>query len=235
MDVNRMKAFAGALALAALAGAALAEDLPRQINVSGEGRIEAAPDMATITLGVTNESEEAKAAMDATSEAVARILERIGALGVAPRDMQTRSLTLSPVWSDRDLSEGERARITGFVASNTVTVRIRDLGSLGGVLDAVIADGANDFRGLQFALQDPEPLMDEARRAAVADAMAKAALLAESAGVTLGALRSITEHGGGRPMPMMAMEAAARGASMPIAAGEVTVEASVSMVFDIAD
>ncbi|MCB1313635.1 MAG: SIMPL domain-containing protein [Sedimentitalea sp.] len=207
--------------------------MPRQITVTGEGRVEAAPDMATISLGVTHENEQAKLAMEATSDAVARILERIAAMGVAPRDMQTRALSLSPVWSERTASDGNRARITGFVASNTVMVRVRDLASLGRILDAVIEDGANDFNGLQFDVQNPEPLMDEARRAAVADAMARAALLAEAAGVTLGPVQSISEQGGMRPMGAM-MDMAMRESGVPIAAGEVSVEAMVSMVFAIA-
>ena len=230
--MNRLTILASALALA-LAGAALADDMPRQITVTGEGRVEAAPDMATISLGVTHENEQAKLAMEATSDAVARILERIAAMGVAPRDMQTRALSLSPVWSERTASDGNRARITGFVASNTVMVRVRDLASLGRILDAVIEDGANDFNGLQFDAQNPEPLMDEARRAAVADAMARAALLAEAAGVTLGPVQSISEQGGMRPMGAM-MDMAMRESGVPIAAGEVSVEAMVSMVFAIA-
>lgn len=230
--MNRLTILASALALA-LAGAALADDMPRQITVTGEGRVEAAPDMATISLGVTHENEQAKLAMEATSDAVARILERIAAMGVAPRDMQTRALSLSPVWSERTASDGNRARITGFVASNTVMVRVRDLASLGRILDAVIEDGANDFNGLQFDVQNPEPLMDEARRAAVADAMARAALLAEAAGVTLGPVQSISEQGGMRPMGAM-MDMAMRESGVPIAAGEVSVEAMVSMVFAIA-
>ena len=230
--MNRLTILAGALAMA-LAGAALADDMPRQITVTGEGRVEAAPDMATISLGVTHENEQAKLAMEATSDAVARILERIAAMGVAPRDMQTRALSLSPVWSERTASDGNRARITGFVASNTVMVRVRDLASLGRILDAVIEDGANDFNGLQFDVQNPEPLMDEARRAAVADAMARAALLAEAAGVTLGPVQSISEQGGMRPMGAM-MDMAMRESGVPIAAGEVSVEAMVSMVFAIA-
>lgn len=230
--MNRLTILASALAMA-LAGAALADDMPRQITVTGEGRVEAAPDMATISLGVTHENEQAKLAMQATSDAVARILERIAAMGVAPRDMQTRALSLSPVWSERTASDGNRARITGFVASNTVMVRVRDLASLGRILDAVIEDGANDFNGLQFDVQNPEPLMDEARRAAVADAMARAALLAEAAGVTLGPVQSISEQGGMRPMGAM-MDMAMRESGVPIAAGEVSVEAMVSMVFAIA-
>lgn len=212
-----------------------AEEAARHISVTGEGRVEAAPDMATITLGVTHEAKEASAAMQATSEAVAKVLDRLAAMGIASRDLQTRDLSLSPLWSEPASSGGERRQITGFVASNTVLVRVRDLAGLGGVLDAVIEDGVNDFNGLRFGVQEPDPLMEEARKRAVADAMAGASLLAGAAGVTLGPVQSIEAQGIGRPMQMAEMAMRASPAGMPVAAGEITVEAQVSMVFAIAE
>ncbi|MBL3702317.1 DUF541 domain-containing protein [Sulfitobacter sp. BDSS02] len=225
-----LAAFCATTAPALLAAQELTQS--RQIIVNGEGEVTAAPDMATITLGVTHRADEAKAAMDTTSDNVTAILERLATLGVAESDMQTRNLTLNPVWSDNGRTDLEQNVITGFVASNTIYVRVRDLESLGPLLDAVIEDGANDFNGLQFSMQNPDPLMDEARKAAVKDAMAKAVLYADAAGIELGQVRSITEQGGGRPM-MMEMAASARKGGVPIAAGEVTVSSSVSMVFDI--
>jgi len=214
-------------------GPVRADEFQRQITVSGEGSVATTPDMATINLGVTHEAQEAGAAMAATSLATAKMLQRLADLGVEPRDMQTSSLSLNPVWSDRGSSASGKARITGFVASNSVQVRLRDLDGLGRIMDAVIADGANNFNGLRFSVQDPDPLMDLARKNAVADAIAKAQLLTGAAGVTLGPVLSMAEHGGARPM-MMEM-AAGRSSDVPIAAGEVTVSATVSMVFAIAD
>ncbi len=114
-------------------------------------------------------------------------------------------------------------------------VRVRDLAALGGILDTVIADGANDFNGLRFGLQDPAPLMDEARRRAVDDAMARAALLAGAAGVTLGPVLSIDDQGGSRPMPMAEMAMRMSAGAAPVAAGELTLTANVAMVFAIAE
>ena len=226
-------ALAVSLALAS-AGAALADKVQRQITVTGEGRVETVPDMATITLGVTNQAAEAGDAMAATSDAVARILDRLETAGIAPRDMQTRRLTLNPIWADRGRPGRERPGIAGFVASNTVFVRVRDLTELGAILDAVIADGANDFNGLEFGVQEPRPLADEARRRAVEDAMAKAQLLAGAAGVSLGPVLSMSEPGG-RPGPMRMEMDAVRSVSVPVAAGEVSISAVVSMVFAIAE
>lgn len=222
-----------ALLSALLAGGAWAEEAGRRIAVTGEGQVEAAPDMATITLGVTQQAAEAQAAMQATNEAVSAVLERLAGLGIAPRDLQTRELSLSPVWSEPGGSGETTRQITGFLASNTVVVRVRDLQALGGVLDAVLAEGANAFNGLRFGMQDPAPLMAEARRRAVADAMAQAELLAGAAGVELGPVLSIGMQGGGAPVPERALRMSA--ASVPVAAGELSVSASVTMVFGIGE
>lgn len=211
---------------------------PRRISVSGEGRVEAVPDMATIVLGVTQEAREAGAAMRATSQAAAKVHERLAGFGIQPRDIQTQRLTLNPIWSNQSpsASSPERARITGFAASNAISVRVRDLDNLGAVLDAVIDAGANDFNGLTFSVQDPDTLIEEARANAVADAIARAGQLAAAAGVALGPVQSITEQGMGRPQPMMMMEmAASRGGDVPVAGGEVTLTVSVAMVFAIAE
>lgn len=233
---QKMRAMvAAAVTSLALTGVALADPAERQITVTAQGQVEAVPDMATITLGVTHEAEEAGTAMAASSAAVTRMLEQVQGMGIQPRDVQTRRFSVHPIWSGRGSSHSEPARITGFVASNMVMVRIRDLSALGPVLDAVIASGANDFNGLQFSVQEPKALQDAARKAAVENAIAQARLLAEAAGVTLGPVVSITDHGGSSVRPEMMEMAAARDASAPVAAGEVSLTASVSMVFAIAD
>lgn len=231
MDVNGKVLSAAALACA-LAAPAMGETVPpRQIVVTGEGQVEAVPDMAVISLGVTNQGKAAMAAMGETSAAVAAVLGRLTAMGVEARDVQTRNISVTPIWSDPG-NRGGTPEISGFAASNTVTVRVRDLDRLGAILDTAIGDGANDFSGIRFTLQDPGPQEAEARKRAVADGMARAKELAEAAGVTLGPVQQITEMGGGGPQPMMEM-AMARGGGMPVAAGEINVSVSVSMTFAI--
>lgn len=215
------------------AGLAQAEGL-RQITVSGSGTVETPPNMALITLGVTTEDKEAVPALRETSGAVTRILNRLTELGIDARDVQTRDLSLSPVWSNKYGSSKEEAKITGFVSTNRVIVKVRDLSKLGLILDQVITDGANDFNGLQFSVENPKPLEDLARAKAVANATDKAQQLAAAAGVKLGDVISIVENGGGG-RPMMRMAAMSEGGSVPIAGGEVSVETSVSMVFAIQD
>ncbi|WP_170580091.1 SIMPL domain-containing protein [Ruegeria arenilitoris] len=227
-------AFLAAVLAATVAVAAHAEE--RRIQVYGTGTAEAAPDMATITVGVTNQDAQASAAMQATSDAVATVLSRLSEMGIESRDLQTRDLSLSPVWSGRGNADGEAPRITGFVASNRVFVRVRSLDDLGQIMDAVIQDGANDFGGLTFTIQDPKPLEAKARAQAVADATAKAEQLAQAAGVTLGSVVSINEQGGGiRPMPQMREMAMADSGGVPVAGGEVSVSVTVLMEFDISE
>ncbi|SEO79140.1 hypothetical protein SAMN04490248_11283 [Salinihabitans flavidus] len=205
----------------------------RQIVVEGEGVVDSASDMAVIEMGVRHEAETARAAMDRVNEDAGAVLSRLAAMGIAARDLQTRDITLSPVWDQGEDGRRDPARVVGFAASNRILVRVRDLDALGAVLDQVVSDGANQFGGLSFTVQEPGPLMDAARRAAVSDARAKAELLAEAAGVTLGSLISLSESGSPPPRPMMA-RAEMSDAAVPIAAGEVSFRAGVTMIYEIA-
>ncbi|SFD44837.1 SIMPL domain-containing protein [Roseivivax sediminis] len=219
--------------LAALSGPALAHDgrsHDGRLTVTGEGQAAAEPDMALVTVGVSEQADTAVAAMDAASAVADRMLSRLESLEVQPRDVQTTSLSLNPVYVD-SREPGQRPRIDGYEASNNVTVRVRALDSLGDVLGALLEDGANTLGGLSFDVADPDPLLEAARRDAVQDARAKAELYAEAAGVTLGEIVTIDESGsgGGQPMPMAEM----RAASVPIAAGETGYSATVRIVYDL--
>ena len=203
-----------------------------QITVTGEGVVDGVPDVATLSLGVTTMGDTAAAAMAANSASLSAVMARLTAAGIGERDMQTTNLSINPNWTGYD--NGQAQRITGYTASNQLTVRIRALDTLGAVLDAAIQDGANTLNGLTFGLSEPRPAMDEARRAAVADARARATLLVESAGAQLGRIVSITEGGGySQPAPMFRQSADSMGA-VPVAAGEVATTATVTMVFEIA-
>ncbi|OBY24486.1 SIMPL domain-containing protein [Leisingera sp. JC1] len=229
------KLLAAALMLSVSAGALAANETvpPRQITVNGESTLQVPPELATITLGVTEEAEEAAAAMAAVSEAMRAVITRLKESGIAAEDLQTQQISMRPVWSqDRSYDSGGQREITGFEASNTLMVRVRDLDGLGPVLDKVLAAGANRFQGLSFGVSDPAAVIDQIRGEAVKDAIRKAQQLADAAGMDLGPVRSISEHGGGG-RPMMAMEMA-RSDAMPIEAGELTFTHNVSVVFDLA-
>jgi uncharacterized protein YggE len=160
--------------------------------------------------------------------------------GIAPRDLQTSGFNVSPKYSQiRPRPGGERPapEIVGYTVRNTLSVRIRDLAIAGEILDTAVSLGSNAISGLTFTVAEPKPLQNEARKAAIADALQKAKLYADGAGITLGPIRSISEAGGGRPPQPMAMARAeaAFDAAVPIEAGELTFRAQVSVVWEIAD
>jgi uncharacterized protein len=229
MRILNILALTTALSLP-FASVALAEDTAT-ISVTGEGTVSSIPDLAIISLGVTTTADTAAAAMDANSASLTAVLDRLKAAGVEPRDMQTSNLTLNPNWVSYD--SGSTSKIQGYTASNILTVQVRALDKLGTVLDGSITDGANTLNGVTFGVAEPRPALDEARKKAVADAIARATLLVEAAGVKLGPVVSIAESSGlSQPMPMFRMEADAAG-SVPTAGGEVGLTASVTMVFEI--
>lgn len=222
-------------ALPTVAGAQERRDRHAEIiSVVGTGTSTATPDIARLSLGATAQARTAREALDASSEAAAAILAELSARGVEERDIRTTRLDLSPVYSRR-VNQDQPPRIEGYRASNILSVTVRDLDGLGGLLDAMAGAGATNMGGISFALSDPEAAMDEARRAAVADARRRAALYAEAAEVTLGPVLQIRERGaqGPRPMARMAMAAEADSGSVPIAAGESTLRASIHVTFAI--
>ena len=227
-----MRLFHVIIMLWALVGMASAEQ--RKIIVTGSASVQAVPDMAIITMGVSHQRDTARDAVAEVAVTSGAILSALQDVGVAPSDMQTSNLSLTQVWDHR--SSGQSPRVTGYEASNQITVRIRDLAVLGDILGHVTAEGANRFQGLRFTLQDPNPQMEEARRRAVADGQARAELYAAAAGVPLGALIGIREDNPNmpRPMPMM-REALAADMAMPVAEGELTLSASVTMTYAIGE
>lgn len=206
-----------------------------RLTVEGRGVVEVAPDMAVITLGVTAEGKVAKEVLDLNSQHMEETLRVLADAGIEGRDVQTLNLSFNPLWTNRRNGGPEAPpEITGFQARNTVSVRVRDLSRLGLILDAVVSAGANEFQGLSFGLQSPEETRDEARRRAVADARRKAELYAEATGMDLGSLVSINEAADqGGPRPMMAAEMARSARAVPIAEGELSVEAGVSIVYEL--
>lgn len=205
-----------------------------KITVTGQGSVEAVPDMATISIGVTSEAKTSAEALGENSAAVTQVLAQVKAAGIAPRDVQTSGLSLSPVWSNGGSAAKSPREIVGFSVNNQITVRVRELAGLGEILDVLVQNGANRFHGLRFGVQVPRPLEDEARQLAVADALKKAKLYAGAADVSLGDILEINENGASGFRPV-----AARGVmmseSVPIAEGEISISASVTMVFEIGD
>jgi uncharacterized protein len=202
----------------------------RTITVTGEGIVETAPDQATISLGVTTTADTAVAALAANSEAMAGMTEQLKAAGVAAADLQTSNLSLNPNWSSYGSSSA--TEIDGYSATNMLSVRVRDLAALGSILDAAVSDGANTMNGITFGLSEPNPVMNEARTRAVADATSRATVLATAAGASLGQILTITE-GGTYPGPAPMFRA--QDSSVPVETGELAMTASVTVTFAIAE
>jgi uncharacterized protein YggE len=216
-----------------LAGMAAADEAERRITVTGEGSVEALPDLATVTAGVETQAPTASEALTANSEAMTAVFGVLEAAGIVREDVQTSQISLNPVWNHRQATPDAPPQITGYAASNLVTVRVREIARLGAVLDAMSQAGANRIQGIGFAMSEPREQQDGARARAVEDARAKAELLARTAGVTLGPVVSITEAG--RMGPPVMMRAMSDEAAMPapIAEGQVAIEVQVDMVFAI--
>ncbi|NAZ35477.1 SIMPL domain-containing protein [Rubellimicrobium sp. CFH 75288] len=211
-----------------------ASEIGRVISVMGEGQSSQKPDLARIMLGVAQQGTTANEAMAAMSRSMEGILARLRQEGIAPADIQTGFLYLEPQW-DYNAPDG-RPRMTGFSATQIVNVTLRDIARLGTVLDAAVTDGANRVDGVTFEVSDPAAAMDEARRRAVEDARRRATLYAEAAGLTLGALLSISEVGPyATPMPMADARDAAEAMAVPVAPGEVTMGTTVTVTFAASD
>lgn len=201
------------------------------LQITGVGEVSVRPDMATVSLGVVTQDEAAAEALARNSAELSRVFDILQQAGIAEADMQTTRFDLTPIHAGDRPGGTDTARIEAYRVTNALSVIVRDLDALGEVLDAVARAGANEFRGITFGLQDPGPLQDDARRAAVADARARAALYAEAAGVTLGDLLHLSEVGGPDARPQM-MQMAARGA-VPVAEGEVGLTAQVTLTYEI--
>lgn len=215
-----------------LSAPVLAEDhTTRTISVTGTGTVQTAPDMATLSIGVTTQGTTAAEALAENSKATDAVIARLTASGIEARDMQTSNLSINPNWTGYDSST---PTISGYVASNMLTVRVRKLDTTGAVLDAAVADGANTLNGMTFGLADPEPGLNEARKEAVADARAKAELLAMAAGVKLGDVVSISDAGSMTdPAPMY--REAVSAAPVPVQGGELGLVANVAVTWEIAE
>ena len=228
-----MRMLRNLLVVAALSVPAFAQ--AGEIAVQGRGVVERSPDMAVISLGARYQAFTAREAMSEVTKRTQAALKIMEKIGVEPRDMQTGQLYLNPVW-ERGENRIDVARIKGYEAGNQMTVRIRDLSILGTALDEMVRDGVNAFNGLSFGLQDPSEAMNEARRKAVEDAIAKAELYASAAGVELGPIKSISEGGIVSPQPrFMARAEMAMDSGVPIAPSELSTQATISIIFEIAE
>lgn len=221
------------LVVAALAGigrpeaAESAGEAAREgITVNGVGRVSTVPDEAEFSLGVTTEGTTARRALAANSERMRALIGALKAAGVADRDIQTRDVSVGSDW-DAD------GRSDDFVASNTVSVLIRDLDRAGSVLDAATRAGATNVYGPSLTRANRDDLEAKALEDALANARKRAEALAAAAGVRLGAVTAISETGAAIPGPMELRALDAAATAPPIEKGTQEIQATVSVTFAI--
>lgn len=227
-----------ALALA-LTGPALADG---DMTLTGTGVVRAAPDMATISTGVVTQAATAREALDANTAAMDQLFGVLREAGLESRDIQTSDFNVSPqyVYSDRRDERGYTLppEISGYQVSNSVTIAVHDLETLGAVLDQAVSVGANTINGISFSVADPQKLLEQARRRAFEDARAKALTYSEAAGVPLGSIESITEQDHvAAPQPMMraSYADAVVAESVPVEAGELSYSVTATVTWSIDD
>ncbi|MBX6313473.1 MAG: SIMPL domain-containing protein [Isosphaeraceae bacterium] len=215
---------------------------PETITVTGTGKVAAVPDLAEINVGVVTQAATAREALKANNEAMQALQDTLKERGVAAKDIQTSNLNIQPQYSQppRPVPGQPRDRefapkIVAYQVTNTVHIKARDLGKLGVLLDAVVQAGANQMHGIAFRIDEPEKLLDQARKRAMADAKRKAELLAGEAGVVLGPPISIREaEATPPPRPMfLGMQRAAAAEAVPVAAGEQELSVDISVVYEL--
>jgi uncharacterized protein len=224
----------------AIAAPALGADMRTGLTLNGTGEVLAAPDMATITTGVTTQAETAREALDANTEAMDELIAVLREAGLESRDIQTSDFTVTPqyVYSDQrdDTGYTQPPRISGYQVSNAVSIIVRDLESLGVILDQAVSVGANTINGIAFSVDDTDALYEEARRRAVADALAKADVYADAAGIELGAITAISEPEyiePPRPMYAAARMEMAADSAVPVEAGEISYTVRTTISWEI--
>jgi uncharacterized protein YggE len=224
-----------ALGLLALAGCSSSGTgstaaAPNTVTASGTGTAQAAPDTAEMYFGVTTMSSNAKTALSDASKVAAQIAAAVKEQGVAAEDIQTRDVSVYPQTTEQD---GKQV-VSGYQASLSVQVKVRDIAKLGEVISAANDAGANTISGPSFTIADPAPVRAEAIDKAVADARTSAEAMAKAAGKSVGDVLSLSSSDVGTVGPLYGDAARAEaGESVPIEPGQLDITASVIVVFEL--
>jgi uncharacterized protein YggE len=207
---------------------------PRTVTVSASGTASGTPDTAVVQLGVQTQAAKANDALDLANENAQQLLDALKVSGVEKKDITTTNVSLYPQYSN------DGKTITGYQASNTVMVKIRDVAKTGAIMDAaagVVGDEIT-LQGVSFVIDDTGALRDAARQDAVGKAKAQADQLAAAAGLEVGKVLALTEGSTGSVPPMPYAEAAGGArdaASVPIEPGQQELDVSVTVVYELTD
>ena len=204
------------------------------IVVSGSGDAAVAPDLAIVTLSVAETRKTAREALDVANGSMAKVIEALKKDGIAARDLQTSGLSIQAQYAYPQNEDGtpKPPVLTGYAVSNSLTIRIRDIAKVGGVIDQAVTLGVNQGGDIRFTNEDPSKTVSEARTEAVKDAVDKARTLADAAGVKLGRILKIAETANAeqpRPLTAMRMSKEASDSAVPVEAGENSYAVNVDL------
>jgi len=235
----RTMMLAGLLAATALPAAAVAQPMVpapdgTRLDVVATGEVTRVPDIARISAGVVTQAPTATAAIQQNAQQMERVRTALRRAGIEDRDIQTSTISLNPEYR---YQENRPPQLVGYRASNEVSVRFRDIAETGRILDALVAQGANQINGPMLMLDKPEEAMDEARTAALRTAQRRAEMYARALGKRVTRVLSVSEAGATylpppRPM-MMEARAVAGDASTKIDPGEQTVSVNLTVSFEL--
>jgi uncharacterized protein YggE len=224
-----------ALALILPSTATNASENKRTLSLTGSDTVKTAPDMVSISTGVTSEGQTANDALSKNTAAMTEVVNTLKSAGIEPKDIQTTNFSVSPIYERK--KENEASFITGYRVSNSVNITVRDIKKLGDVLDKTVAAGANTIDSIQFGVAESEKMKDKARKLAMQNAIDNAKLYAEAAGMELGPVIKITESGDFTPRPLRARAAAApimaESAPVPVEGGTMSIEAKVQVIWEL--
>lgn len=220
-----------AIVLSSCAGAPLNEKNTRSMSVSGRGEVYLIPDIAYINIGTRSEALEVATALTENNKQAQSISSILSEMGIDPLDIQTTAFNVYPFQNYG--MDGQPTELK-YVVENTVNVKVRNLNSLGEVLDAVVKSGANQIYGITFDVEDRKQAEADARRLAIQDATEKAQELAGLTGITLGEIMNVSVYSNGSPQPVY--DAKGGGYAMPqsaapIAAGQMIITADASLTY----
>jgi uncharacterized protein YggE len=233
---------AALLAAAAMPAVADAQQAPAitqtiagtRLDINATGEVTRVPDLAVINAGVVTRSTTAGGAIQQAATRMARVREALRQAGIADRDIQTSNISLEPQYT---YANNQPPKLNGYSATNQLSIRFRDIENTGKILDALVAQGANQINGPNLTIDKPEAALDEARAKAVAAARARADLYARSLGMRVVRVVSVSESGGSYPvpppMPMYARAEAAQAADSKIEAGEQKLQVNLAVTFEL--
>ena len=204
-----------------------------RLDVSATGEVSRVPDIANISAGVVTRAASATAAISQNAARMERVRAALKRAGIEDRDIQSSSINLNPEYRYQD---NQAPVLTGYTASNQVSIRFRDIRNSGKILDALVAEGANQINGPSLSIDRPEAALDEARTKALAVGRARAELYARSLGLRVAKLVSVSEsagYSGPQPMVMARMASVERDASTKIDPGEQQVQVTLAMTFEL--